>query len=100
MKKILFLAMFGFALNSQSQLNLNLEGCYPLDCDSAKNYAPPGSTLDGSIFNVSCTSGHQGVASTAYQFAGNNTSYITLPASPLLKPNMAKNKIFFHTGFF
>jgi hypothetical protein len=86
MKKLLIIASLGFALNGHSQLNVNLQGCYPMDCDSAQNYAPTGSTLNGIISNVTCANGHTGVSNTSYQFAGNTTSYIKLPASTLLKP--------------
>jgi hypothetical protein len=83
------LAMSTQFANSQN-LQSFLKGCYPLDCDKAVNSATTGSTYDALSFpGVSCTSGHTGVASTAYYFDGAPTTHIELDgtgANQELKP--------------
>ncbi len=90
MKKFLIIAMFGLIKFGHGQALLtNLQGCYPLDCDSALNGAPTGSSLNGTIHNVTCTTGHAGGTNTAYQFGGGPGSYISLPGTSALKPSNA-----------
>jgi hypothetical protein len=87
MKTIKFICVFIIMTHfaKAQNLNANLVACYPLDCDKATNYAPTGSILNGTIFNVSCANGHTGAPNTAYRFQGNASSYIKLPNNPLLK---------------
>lgn len=72
--------MLGAQLANSQNLNLNLVACYPLDCDNAVNAAATGSSYDAvSLPGVNCANGHNNVASTAYYFDGNPTTYIQLP---------------------
>lgn len=72
---------------AQTTLLTNLQGCYPLDCDRVANQVLANNPLlNGTEFNVTCTTGHTGVPGTAYQFAGNSSSRIELPDNVLLKP--------------
>jgi hypothetical protein len=90
--KYLFLLSLGLATNlafSQSNLLTGLQACYPLDCDNAVNNVVANTPLlNGSANNVICTTGHTGLPNTAYQFGGNSSSYISLPANTLLKPSL------------
>ena len=74
------------SLNGITQnLLTNLSACYPLNCDNAMDSSPNG--LNGTINgNVTCTTGHLGANSSAYQFGGTVADYIALPNNPLLKP--------------
>lgn len=80
--------LFLTALNHLQAQNLQygLQACYPLDCNT-DNYAASGSIMNGTGFNVSCTTGVSGVANTAYAFTGATNSYIQLPNSSLIKTN-------------
>ncbi len=87
MKQIGIILLIGLAgLTKAQNLTTGLQACYPLDCDGAANYATTGASLNGSIFSVTCTAGHTGAPSSAYQFAGISASHIKLPASSLIKP--------------
>ncbi len=91
MKKLFLLLMLSafIQINAQGLLN-NLKGCYPLHCDGAVNNATTGVNLNGTLFNVSCTTGHLGLSNTSYQFAGNPNSYIDIAnANSILGPVMS-----------
>lgn len=91
MKKLFLLLMLSafIQINAQGLLN-NLKGCYPLHCDGAVNNATTGVNLNGTLFNMSCTTGHLGLSNTSYQFAGNPNSYIDIAnANSILGPVMS-----------
>src|SRR4051812_12948128 len=95
MKRIytLILIISTCVINAQN-LAGGLQACYPLDND-AKNYAPTGSALDGTLVNVSSTAGHTGTLNAAWELGGSTSSYIELPDHPGLK----SDSVFF-SGWF
>ncbi len=89
---LLFIVYAGLA-SSQSLLS-GLKACYPFN-GNAQNFAPTGPALNGAVSNVFNTTGHTGVANTAYRLTGNVGSYIELPDHPGLK-----NDSVFFSGWF
>jgi PKD repeat protein len=95
MKKIftLFFAFYAVLVSSQNVAN-GLQACYPLD-NNAQNYASTGSALNGTLVNVTSTTGHVGNSNTAYRLNGTVGSYIELPDHPGIK----SDSVFF-SGWF
>src|SRR5690349_20154126 len=69
MKKIVCLILCACSVPALAQnLTKGLQACYPLD-NNAQNYAPTGSSLDGTLSNVTNTTGHSGNLNTGYAFS-------------------------------
>jgi hypothetical protein len=95
MKKVLtlFFITCTTVVISQNLAN-GLQACYPFD-NNAQNYASTGSTLNGTLVNVTSTTGHAGFSNTAYSLNGTVGSYIELPD----KPGLKSDSLFF-SGWF
>jgi PKD repeat protein len=95
MKKIFTLVFSAYVGLASSQNPANgLQACYPMD-NNAQNYASTGSPLNGTLINVTSTTGHTGSSNTAYSLNGTVGSYIELPDNPGLK----SDSVFF-SGWF
>lgn len=82
MKKTLILLLSLSVKLGFSQLTSGLVACYPFD-NNANDMTANG--LNGSTSGVTSAVGHTGLSNTCYQFAGNSSSYIQLPASSLFQ---------------
>lgn len=87
--KLLYTSNPNCAINGEPQLTDSLQACYPLDCN-VQNFAATGAALDGiTMSNVTCATGHLGVANTALAFGGVSNSYVQLPNDVRIKPTTA-----------
>src|SRR6478609_4343754 len=84
MKKILALLIASTTFLNAQTINSSLTACYPFQGNS-QNYASSGSALNGITSNISYTTGHSGIGSTAVHFAGDTSSHVQLPSNTLIK---------------
>lgn len=107
---ILLCFLSNFCVLAQVNLSSGLTACYSLD----GNASDPINSLNGTLGSVTSSINRFNVPNTAYYFAGNDSSFIELPNSPLLKStevsfsawvrfshlNSAQYIVFAHNGCF
>lgn len=84
MKQIIFAFFLFLFIKTHAQVNLSssLSACYALN----GNGAEPINNLSGTLSAVTATLDRFSAASSALYFSGSNSSYISLPNSPLIRP--------------